>query len=57
MKDEDGPFIARKVYQELMKSEHLDPDAIPYALDLAVQSLRKRGAPPQRWAPYIHMGI
>ena len=56
MNDEDGPVIAKVVYRELMKGEFLDPDAIPYALDMAVCKLRSMGAAPHRWAPYIHMG-
>ena len=56
MNDEDGPFIAKVVYEELVKNNHLDLTAVPYALDLAVQKLRKTGVPPHRWAPYIHMG-
>lgn len=58
MNDEDGPTVARAVYKELMtrKDGFLDKDAFPYALDDAVQSLRRDGAPPHRWAPFIHIG-
>lgn len=56
MNDEDGPFVAKHVYQELVKGEYIDTDQVPYALDLAVQRLRQRGVSPHRWAPYIHMG-
>ena len=56
MKDEDGPTISRMVYKELMKKDYLDLDIIPYALNDAVQKLRRMGAPPARWAPYIHIG-
>lgn len=56
MNDEDGPVVAKVVYRELMKGEFLDPDLIPYALDMAICKLRSMGAPPHRWAPYIHMG-
>lgn len=56
MNDEDGPKVAQIVYKALFESEHLDPDAIAYALDDAVQGLRRAGLPPNRWAPYIHMG-
>lgn len=52
----DGPIVARVFYKELMKDNYLNLDAIPYALDFAVQELRKQGVPPHRWAPYIHMG-
>ena len=57
MNDDDGPRISATVYKELLTSEYLDMDVIPYALDDAVQKLRQMGAPPHRWAPYIHMGV
>ena len=55
----DGPEIAKIVYRELFKSTVLDPDTIPYALDAAVQALRKKpeGVGAARWACYIHTGI
>jgi hypothetical protein len=56
MHDEDGPEVACKVYQELFSAKFLDPDTVAYAIDNAVQGLRRTGVPPYRWAPYIHMG-
>ncbi len=56
MNDEDGPVVAKIVYSELMKEQFWDPDVIPFALDLAIRTLRRSGVPPYRWAPYIHMG-
>lgn len=58
MNDEDGPFIAKIVYKELLQGDTaiIAIDKVPYALDLAVRKLRESGAPPYRWAPYIHMG-
>lgn len=56
MNDEDGPLLAKTVYNEMMKEEYLDLDVIPYALDAAVRKLQSMGAPPHRWAPYIHIG-
>lgn len=57
MKDVDRPRVAAAVYKEFMESELLDVNSIPYALDDAVQSLRRMGAPPHRWVPYIiHVG-
>ena len=56
MNDEDGPIVAEIVYTELINGEFLNPDVIPYALDMAVCKLRSMGVPPDRWAPYIHMG-
>ena len=59
MEDFDGPFVAKTIYEELFRDgvEVLDPDAIPYALDLAVQSLRAKGLAASRWAPYVHLGV
>ncbi|EIN04347.1 hypothetical protein PUNSTDRAFT_76639, partial [Punctularia strigosozonata HHB-11173 SS5] len=59
MEDVDGPAIAHSVYKSVFggDSEALDPDDIPYALDAAVQQLRREHPDPSRWAPYIHLGI
>ena len=61
MGDVDGPVVAETVYKELYQggadSEVLDPDAIPYALDLAVRKLRAKGLAASRWAPYVHIGV
>jgi hypothetical protein len=56
MNDEDGPDVARCVYEALLEHETLDLDDVPYALDLAVQRLRERGVPEARWASFVHMG-
>jgi hypothetical protein len=56
MHDQDGPVVAKKVYDELLQSDSLELGDIPYALDAAVRELRARGAPPTRWATFIHMG-
>jgi hypothetical protein len=56
MNDQDGPFIAKHFYKKLFEYATIDVDRIPYALDYAVQALRKTGAPPERWATFIHMG-
>jgi hypothetical protein len=57
MDDIDGPFIAERVYRRAFKDGSLDLDSIPYALDDAVQELRKSGVPASRWATYVHFGI
>lgn len=59
MHDADGPHVAETVYRSLFKERRLnmDVDAIPYALDQAVQELRDKGFSPGRWATYMHMGI
>lgn len=52
----DGPFVAKTVYEELWKNGALEADNVPFALDAAVAKLRRRGVPPARWAPFIHIG-
>ena len=54
--DLDGPIVAKTFYKEVMKDGHFDLEAVPYALDAAVQELRRQKVPVHRWAPYIHMG-
>jgi hypothetical protein len=54
--DEDGPFVAKEVYRQLLSKDTLELDDIPYALDQAVQKLRIATPSPGRWATYIHMG-
>lgn len=56
MGDEDGPFVAKEVYEAIVREECMDLDTIPYALDEAVRKLRERRVPLHRWAPYIHLG-
>jgi CHAT domain-containing protein len=56
MHDEDGPQVARRVYESLFRSDFLDLDDIPYALDDAVCILRSSGVAPSRWALFVHMG-
>jgi hypothetical protein len=53
---EDGPTLAKTFYQELLKNDRLDLDNIAYALDEAIRQLRDGGAPPDRWAAFVHMG-
>lgn len=58
MDDIDGPIVAKTVYEELYRpgADVLDPNAVPYALDLAVRKLRAQGLSASRWAPYVHLG-
>jgi hypothetical protein len=56
MSDEDGPQLARRVYEVLFERDQLDLDDISYALDAAVQALRRAGVPARRWALFMHMG-
>lgn len=57
MRDNDGLFITKIVYRELVKKDHVDFNDISYTLDLAVQKLRGTlNDSPYRWAPYIYIG-
>jgi hypothetical protein len=56
MRDADGPSIAKAFYKHLFESGVIDVTTIAYALDHAVTALRKTGAPPERWAVFVHMG-
>jgi hypothetical protein len=56
MSDADGPYVAKRFYSKLFEGEVIDVDSIPYALDEAVTALRMSGAPPERWATFVHMG-
>ena len=59
MSDEDGAFVAKIVYKRLFSGDSptLDPNDVPYTLDEAVQEMRRRGLPIERWVPFIHLGI
>jgi hypothetical protein len=59
MEDVDGPMIAESVYKDIFNSDAdcVHPDDVAYALDAAVQHLRRLHPDPSRWAPYIHLGI
>jgi CHAT domain-containing protein len=56
MSDADGPYVAKRFYGKLFEDEAIDVDSVPYALDDAVTALRRTGAPPERWATFVHMG-
>jgi hypothetical protein len=56
MSDQDGPTVAEAFYGKLFESEVMGADAIPRALDHAVNLLREQGAPPERWATFMHVG-
>jgi hypothetical protein len=56
MGDADGPVVAPMVYRELFKGDMFDPSVVPYALDEAVQELRRQGIPAHRWATFVHIG-
>jgi hypothetical protein len=54
--DIDAPIIAEHFYEHLLQEKTLTVDAVPYALDHAVQKLKEYGVAPERWATWIHMG-
>jgi hypothetical protein len=56
MCDTDGPQVAKLFYERLFSKPEITLEDIPYALDYAVDELRKTGVPPERWATFIHMG-
>jgi hypothetical protein len=56
MGDPDGALVARKVYESLFARSELELGDVPYALDDAVQEMRRMGLPAARWATFIHMG-
>ncbi|KAJ6569774.1 CHAT domain-containing protein [Mycena vulgaris] len=58
MNDQDGPLVAEKVYSHLFR-EGRQPQArdTAEALQLAVEALKARKVPYERWIPFIHMGI
>jgi hypothetical protein len=56
MNDADGPTIAASFYKKLFETGVMGRDAIPRALDNAVRELRTSGAPPERWATFMHVG-
>jgi hypothetical protein len=56
MHDDDGPKLAQHFYEALFAQEALNLDDIPYALDEAIEHLRRQGVPAERWALFMHMG-
>jgi CHAT domain-containing protein len=56
--DDDAPFVADKVYAELMKDAKLGNGEAGKALHYAVEGLRDRVGEREfsRWMPYIHIG-
>lgn len=52
----DGPMMAEWFYEELMKNDVISLDNIPYALDVAIEKLRKSVRSASRWATYMHVG-
>ncbi|KAJ6569795.1 CHAT domain-containing protein [Mycena vulgaris] len=58
MNDQDGPLVAEMVYSHLFRNGR-QPQAsdAAEALQGAVEKLKARKVPYERWIPFIHMGI
>jgi hypothetical protein len=56
MTDADGPMVADSFYEALFKENMFDLNAVPYALDDAVQRLREQKVAAKRWSVFVHMG-
>ncbi|KAJ7465594.1 CHAT domain-containing protein [Mycena latifolia] len=58
MNDKDGPLVAEVFYSHLFQNGR-QPQAsdTAEALQLAVEVLRARKVPCERWIPFIHMGV
>ncbi|KDN33410.1 hypothetical protein RSAG8_13504, partial [Rhizoctonia solani AG-8 WAC10335] len=58
VKDKDAPFVADKVYAELMKDGRVGNGEAGRALHYAVAELRDEIGEQEfaRWVPYIHIG-
>ncbi|KAG8728708.1 hypothetical protein FRC11_010367, partial [Ceratobasidium sp. 423] len=58
VKDDDAPFIADKVYGQLMKGGKVGNGEAGKALHYAVAALREKVGEREfgRWVPYIHIG-
>jgi hypothetical protein len=53
----DGPEVAKTFYQDLLAQDIIDADAVPYALDAAVENIRRSGVSIERWASFVHIGL
>ncbi|KAJ7482524.1 CHAT domain-containing protein [Mycena latifolia] len=58
MNDADGPLVAEILYTHLFRGDR-QPQAsdAAEALSLAIQELKTRKVPYERWIPFIHMGV
>ncbi|KAJ7687853.1 CHAT domain-containing protein [Mycena rosella] len=58
MNDRDGPLVAEIVYSHLFREgQQAQASNTAEALLLAVDELKARKVPYERWIPFIHMGI
>jgi CHAT domain-containing protein len=58
MSDVHGPKVAEVVYKTILGEDNIpDVKLAAQGLHLAIQKLRKEGAPLHQWMPFIHLGI
>ncbi|THU91194.1 hypothetical protein K435DRAFT_759496 [Dendrothele bispora CBS 962.96] len=59
MSDRDGPSLSQDFYGHLIRKgvQNLQVKDSALALHLAVNAMREKGIPPERWATFIHVGI
>lgn len=59
MSDDDGPVLARDFYSYMLRNgpQHVDIRDSAVALHKAVEAMRQRGAPAERWTTFVHVGI
>lgn len=57
MADSDGPKVAEKVYNTIWTNGNPEVTMAAEGLHLAIQELRRSGAPLHRWVPFVHFGI
>jgi CHAT domain-containing protein len=58
MTDSDGAVVAELVYSHLFRDGRVPQDeGAAEALHLAVKELKARKVPPERWIPFIHIGV
>jgi len=56
--DWDMPKVANLVYSELFKNGRVPKvDEASHALNVAVQTMRRKGVPLHRWLPFVHIGV
>ncbi|KAH7325272.1 hypothetical protein B0J17DRAFT_681727 [Rhizoctonia solani] len=58
IKDDDAPFVADKMYSQLIKDRRIGNGEVGKALHSAVAELRGKVGEKEfgRWVPYIHIG-
>jgi CHAT domain-containing protein len=57
MADAYGPQVTEVVYKTMLTKGIPDVKMAAEGLHLAIQKLRKEGASPHQWMPFIHIGI